>query len=45
MIRILGTTSTDNDEDFSWEDDEEEPSASVDGKPAIVKAKSSVASV
>jgi hypothetical protein len=39
----LGTT--DNDDDFSWEDDEEELSATADGKPVIVKTKSSIASV
>jgi hypothetical protein len=43
LINILGTT--DNDDDFSWEDDEEELSATADGKPVIVKTKSSIASV
>jgi hypothetical protein len=43
LINIPGTT--DNDDDFSWEDDEEENSAAADGKPVIVKTKSSIASV
>ena len=43
LTNILGTT--DNDDDFSWEDDEEELSVAADGKPVIVKTKSSIASV
>ena len=43
LINVLGTT--DNDDDFSWEDDEEELSATADGKPITVKTKSSIASV
>ncbi|KAF8806469.1 hypothetical protein BYT27DRAFT_7293704 [Phlegmacium glaucopus] len=43
--KALIQSTTDNDEDFSWEDDDEEPSGTPDGKPVIVKARSSIASL